>query len=75
MEPPGWITAVAPAGRTMGHAGAIVSSSGESAPEKSQLLEAAGLVMAPDPASLGSTVARVLAERGLMHGSSALRGI
>ena len=51
----------APPGRTMGHAGAIVSSSAESAAEKSATLTAAGIVMAPDPSSMGSTVARVLA--------------
>ncbi|MBC3190416.1 succinate--CoA ligase subunit alpha [Pseudonocardia sp. C8] len=52
----------APPGRTMGHAGAIVSSSAESAAEKSRLLSESGIVMAPDPSSLGSTVARVLSE-------------
>lgn len=52
----------APPGRTMGHAGAIVSSSAESAAAKSALLADSGIVLAPDPSSLGSTVARVLSE-------------
>ncbi len=52
----------APPGRTMGHAGAIVSSSAESAAEKTAVLADSGIVVAPDPSSLGRTVARVLAE-------------
>ena len=55
----------APKGRKMGHAGAIVSTVGESAVEKAAILTAAGVTMAPDPSSLGQTVAAVLAERGL----------
>jgi malate-CoA ligase subunit alpha len=56
----------APPGRTMGHAGAIVSSAGESATEKAQILAAAGITMAPDPSSLGTTVAQVLREHDLL---------
>lgn len=55
----------APKGRKMGHAGAIVSSSGESAQEKVEILAAAGITIAPDPSSMGKTVADVLARRGL----------
>ncbi|WP_103380825.1 succinate--CoA ligase subunit alpha [Pseudonocardia dioxanivorans] len=55
----------APKGRKMGHAGAIVSGTGESAQEKVEILAAAGVRVAPDPASMGATVAAVLAERGL----------
>ena len=54
----------APKGRRMGHAGAIISASGESAPEKVALLEAAGASIAPNPSELDSTVARVLGEPG-----------
>ncbi len=54
----------APKGRRMGHAGAIISASGESAPEKVALLEAAGASIAPNPSELGSTVARVLGQNG-----------
>lgn len=50
----------APKGRRMGHAGAIVSAAGESALEKVEILRTAGIAVAPDPSSLGSTVAGVL---------------
>ena len=50
----------APAGRTMGHAGAIVSSSGESAAEKVVILIDAGIMVAPTPSDMGSTVAALL---------------
>lgn len=56
----------APKGRKMGHAGAIVSSAGESAQEKVEILTSAGVTVAPDPSSLGITVANVLDERGLV---------
>jgi malate-CoA ligase subunit alpha len=55
----------APKGRKMGHAGAIVSTVGESALEKAEILAAAGVTMAPNPSAMGDTVARVLAEHGL----------
>ncbi|MFK8028202.1 MAG: succinate--CoA ligase subunit alpha [Gammaproteobacteria bacterium] len=50
----------APKGRRMGHAGAIVSGVGESAAEKVALLEEAGVVVAPTPSDLGSTMEQVL---------------
>ncbi|MCY4420043.1 MAG: succinate--CoA ligase subunit alpha [Gammaproteobacteria bacterium] len=50
----------APKGRRMGHAGAIVSGKGESAAEKVEMLEKAGVTVAPDPSELGSTMERVL---------------
>jgi malate-CoA ligase subunit alpha len=56
----------APKGRKMGHAGAIVSAVGESAQEKAKILTAAGITMAPNPSAMGDTVARVLAEHGLV---------
>jgi len=53
----------APKGRRMGHAGAIVSGKGESAAEKTDILKNAGVVIAPNPSELGSTMAKVLKER------------
>jgi malate-CoA ligase subunit alpha len=51
----------APKGRRMGHAGAIISAFGESASEKVEILRDAGVTVAPSPAELGQTVARVMA--------------
>ena len=53
----------APKGRKMGHAGAIVSAFGESAQEKVEILSAAGITVAPNPSSMGETMAMVLAQR------------
>lgn len=53
----------APKGRKMGHAGAIISAFGESAQEKVEILEAAGITVAPNPSAMGETVARVLGRR------------
>ncbi len=47
----------APKGRTMGHAGAIISAFGESAEEKVEILAEAGATVAPNPSELGATVA------------------
>jgi malate-CoA ligase subunit alpha len=51
----------APKGRRMGHAGAIISAFGDSADVKVEILQDAGVTVAPNPSELGSTVARVLA--------------
>jgi malate-CoA ligase subunit alpha len=51
----------APKGRRMGHAGAIISAFGESAAEKVEILQECGVTVAPSPAELGITVAKVLA--------------
>jgi malate-CoA ligase subunit alpha len=51
----------APKGRRMGHAGAIISASGDSAAEKSEIMKSYGLTVAPSPSELGSTIAKVLA--------------
>jgi malate-CoA ligase subunit alpha len=51
----------APAGRRMGHAGAIISAFGDSAAEKAEIMRASGLQVAPSPSELGTTMARVLA--------------
>ena len=50
----------APEGKRMGHAGAIVSSKGESAADKVEILEAAGITIAKNPSVIGDTVAAVL---------------
>jgi malate-CoA ligase subunit alpha len=53
----------APRGRKMGHAGAIVSAAGESAQEKVEILNAAGVTVAPDPSRMGAAMAEVLKSR------------
>jgi malate-CoA ligase subunit alpha len=50
----------APKGRRMGHAGAIISASGDSAAEKSEIMKSYGLIVAPSACELGTTVAEVL---------------
>jgi succinyl-CoA synthetase alpha subunit/malate-CoA ligase subunit alpha len=50
----------APKGRTMGHAGAIISAFGESASEKVEILTAAGVTVAENPSVIGDTIARVM---------------
>ena len=50
----------APKGRTMGHAGAIVSTVGESAAEKVQLMRECGVTIVKLPSDFGTTVPKVL---------------
>jgi malate-CoA ligase subunit alpha len=50
----------APKGRRMGHAGAIISSTGDSAAEKTEIMKSYGLTVAPSPSEFGETVAKVL---------------
>lgn len=52
----------APKGRRMGHAGAIVSGTGDSAAEKDAIMRAHGLMVAPSASELGATVALALAQ-------------
>jgi malate-CoA ligase subunit alpha len=52
----------APEGRRMGHAGAIISSVGESAAEKVAILRELGVTIAPTPSAMGETIAAVLAK-------------
>jgi malate-CoA ligase subunit alpha len=52
----------APKGRRMGHAGAIISSVGESAAEKVEILKDLGITIAPTPSAMGETVAKLIAK-------------
>ncbi|MBA2410081.1 MAG: succinate--CoA ligase subunit alpha [Gammaproteobacteria bacterium] len=52
----------APKGRRMGHAGAVISSSGESAAEKVEIMKEAGIVVVPSPAEFGATAKEVLSK-------------
>ncbi len=53
----------APKGKTMGHAGAIVSGSAGTAKEKMEALEAAGVKVVVSPAEIGKAIAEVLNKR------------
>jgi succinyl-CoA synthetase alpha subunit len=53
----------APAGRRMGHAGAIISGGSGSAGDKIAALKKAGLEVAPTPADLGSAVQKAIAAK------------
>ncbi|HEX7254507.1 MAG TPA: succinate--CoA ligase subunit alpha [Gaiellaceae bacterium] len=54
----------APAGRRMGHAGAIVSEEADTASAKMDLMESLGLYVVRNPAEIGAVALRALEEAG-----------
>ena len=54
----------APAGRRMGHAGAIVAGESDTATAKMDAMEALGLAVVRNPAQIGEVVAQVVGETG-----------
>ncbi|MDZ4790273.1 MAG: succinate--CoA ligase subunit alpha [Hyphomicrobiales bacterium] len=61
----------APKGRRMGHAGAIISATGDSAGEKAEIMKSFGLTVAPSPSELGAAMAKVLSSGGAQMRASA----
>ena len=50
----------APAGRTMGHAGAIVGGAEDTAEAKMKIMEECGISVVNSPANIGATMAKLL---------------
>jgi succinyl-CoA synthetase alpha subunit/malate-CoA ligase subunit alpha len=62
----GFVAGVAaPAGRRMGHAGAIISGESDTAAAKMTAMEELGLYVARNPAHIGQTVLRAAKEHGI----------
>lgn len=52
----------APAGRRMGHAGAIIGGKDDTAAAKMEIMRQCGLYVAESPASIGETIAKVISK-------------
>jgi len=50
----------APAGRTMGHAGAIVGGKDDTAAAKMEIMRECGITVVESPADIGETMAKLL---------------
>jgi malate-CoA ligase subunit alpha len=61
----------APAGRRMGHAGAIISAFGDTAAEKAVIMRNSGLDVATSPSELGATMEKVIRRTGQRAGATA----
>ena len=55
-----WLRVSAPPGKTMGHAGAIISGGGGTAKEKIESLEGAGVAVAGSPGDVAKKIGDLL---------------